>query len=94
MPAGGAWPSEWQGSKYGGYYIVVGYRVNALIEPVFKVDVCDPDKDADADRLKDMHFGLNLNFERKARLQVFYRESKVAGRFDDSAFLAQASARF
>jgi hypothetical protein len=87
-------PDMWQGSKYGGYYIVVGYRVNALIEPVIKVDVCDPDKDAGADRLKDMHFGLTLNFERKAKFQVLYRESKVDGSFDDNAFLAQASARF
>ncbi|MFH1313154.1 MAG: hypothetical protein ABIJ00_07965 [Candidatus Eisenbacteria bacterium] len=94
LGAGSALPSEWQGSKYGGYYIVLGYRVNALIEPVFKVDMCDPDKDTDTDRLKDTYLGVNLNFERKARFQVFYRESKVAGRFDDSAFLAQASARF
>ena len=73
---------------------VLGYRVNSLIEPVFKVDMCDPDKETDADRLKDTYFGVNLNFERKARFQVFYRESKIAGHFDDSAFLAQASARF
>jgi hypothetical protein len=86
--------SMWQDSKYGGYYIILGYRVNALIEPVFKVDVCDPDKDTGADRLKDMHFGLTLNFERRAKFQVLYRESDVDGKFADNAFLAQASAKF
>ena len=87
-------PSMWQDSKYGGYYIVLGYRVNPLIEPVLKIDVCDPDKDTGADRLKDMHYGVTLNFERKAKFQVLFRESEVDGRFDDNAFLAQASARF
>lgn len=84
---------EWQPNKYGGYYIVIGYRLRPLIEPVFKVDVCDPNKDADGDRLTDMYFGLNLNFQRRARFQVFYRESKVAKRYDTSGFLAQVSAK-
>jgi hypothetical protein len=85
---------DFRDDKYGGYFVVVGYRINPLIEPVYKVDICDPNKDADGDRITDLYFGVNLNFQRSARVQLFYRESKLAKRFSDSAFLAQFSARF
>jgi hypothetical protein len=58
------------------------------------VDILDPDKDADGDRMTDLYFGVNLNFQKSARFQVFYRESKVAKKFDDCTYLAQISARF
>jgi hypothetical protein len=58
------------------------------------VDICDPNKDADGDRETDLYFGVNLNFQRSARVQLFYRESKLAKRYSDHAFLAQFSARF
>jgi hypothetical protein len=81
-------------NKYGGYYIVVGYRATPMIQPVYKIDICDPDKDTDGDRLSDMYCGISLNFERSARFQVMYRESKQAHKFTDSGFLAQMSAMF
>jgi hypothetical protein len=81
-------------AEYGGYYVVVGYRVTPLIEPVYKVDIFDPDKDADGDRQTDMYFGVNINFQRSARVQLFYRESKLAKRYSDGAFMVQASASF
>jgi hypothetical protein len=81
-------------AKYGGYYVVVGYRATPLIEPVWKVDILDPDKDADGDRMTDMYFGMNLNFQKSARFQLFYRESKVAKKYDDSVYLARITARF
>jgi hypothetical protein len=84
---------RWQDSEYGGSFVVIGYRFNAMIEPVYKLDLCDPDEDADGDRLTDTYFGVNLNFEGKARLQMLYRESKVARRFVDNGFVAQVSAR-
>lgn len=81
-------------SKYGGYFIVTGYRVTSLVEAVYKIDICDPDKDTDTDKLSDMYCGINLNFERAARLQLMYRESKTAKRFTDNGFLVQMSAKF
>jgi hypothetical protein len=84
---------DFKTDKYGGYFVVLGYRVNPLIEPVWKVDICDPNKDADGDRMTDLYFGVNLNFQRSARVQLFYRESKLAKRFAGSAFLAQVSAK-
>ena len=41
-----------------------------------------------------MHYGLNFNLERKARLQVFYRESKSGDRYSNHGWLAQVSAKF
>jgi hypothetical protein len=84
----------WQGDKFSGYYLVVGYRIKPYIEPVIKIDKLDPDRDADQDNLSDMHYGLNFNVERKARLQVFYRESKTGDSYTDHGWLAQVSAKF
>jgi hypothetical protein len=80
--------------NYGGYYIVTGYRVSSMIELVYKTDVCDPNEDTDADKLSDLYGGVTLNFERAARLQLMYRESKKAKRFADKGFLVQMSAKF
>ena len=84
---------NWCDAKYSGYYLVLGYKVTPLIEPVFKMDRFDPDKDEDSDRRTSDHYGVNLNFERRARLQVFYGESEEAGKFMDSGFRVQVSAR-
>jgi hypothetical protein len=59
--------------KYGGYYVIIGYRVTPMIEPIFKYDKYDPNKDADDNSQRDLCLGLNLNFEGKARLQTSYR---------------------
>lgn len=59
--------------EYGGYYIVLGYRVTPMIEPIFKWDKYDPDKDKDDNSQRDLCLGLNLNFEGKGRLQTCYR---------------------
>jgi hypothetical protein len=37
---------------------------------------------------------MNLNFQKSARFQLFYRESKVAKKYDDSVYLARITARF
>ena len=58
--------------KHGGFYTIVGYRITPLIEPVFKYDTYDPDKDTDDNELTAYYAGVNLNFEKKARFQVFY----------------------
>lgn len=84
---------EWLDRDYGGYYIVVGYRVTPMIQPTFKMDKLDPDKDEGGDGLADFYYGLNLNMERRARLQVFYRESKEDGDFKAKGWRAQVSAR-
>jgi hypothetical protein len=65
--------------KHGGWYTIVGYRVTPLIEPVFKYDKYDPDKDVDDDELTAYYVGVNLNFERKARLQMFYVMKDATG---------------
>ena len=65
--------------KHGGLYAIVGYRITPLIEPVFKYDKYDPDKDIDDDELTAFYTGINLNFERKARLQVFYVMKDATG---------------
>jgi hypothetical protein len=86
--------TAWVITEHGGYFVVLGYRVTPLVEPVVKVDVYDPNKDMDGDRQTDFYFGCALNFERKARLQLFYVENKVAKRFANSEFLMQMSAKF
>ena len=80
-------------NKYSGYYWLVGYRVIPMIQPTFKVDRYDPNWDVGDDKLKDYYWGVTVNWERKARLQVFYRESKEAGEFRDRIWLVQTSAR-
>lgn len=84
---------EWKGDKYSGYYLVVGYRIKPFLEPAFKLDKLDPDWDTSGDKLTDLHFGLNLNLERKARLQVFYREGKLGGTYKDHGWRVQMSAK-
>jgi hypothetical protein len=84
----------WQDRDYGGYYIVVGYRVNPMIQPTFKMDKLDPDKDEGGDNRTDFYYGLNVNLERRARLQVFYRDSQEDGDFMSKGWQAQVSARF
>lgn len=59
--------------EFGGYYVLLGYRVTPMIEPIFKLDKCDPNKDKDDDSYRDYCLGLNLNFEGKGRLQACYR---------------------
>ncbi len=85
---------EWRGDKFSGYYLVVGYRVKPYIEPVVKLDKLDPDWSADDDNRTDLHYGLNFNLERKARLQVFYREGRVGGNYMDHGWRVQVSAKF
>jgi hypothetical protein len=85
---------EWMPHKYGGYYIVTGYRVTPLIQPTFKLDKLDPDKDEGGDNLTDFYYGLNLNFQRLARLQVFYRDSERDGDFIGKGWRAQVSALY
>ncbi|MFC1800400.1 porin, partial [Candidatus Eisenbacteria bacterium] len=85
---------EWQSDKFSGYYLVLGYRIRPYIEPVVKLDKLDPDWDQSDDKLTDMHYGLNFNLERKARLQVFYREGKMGDSYRNHGWLAQVSAKF
>ena len=85
---------RWQGDKFSGYYLVVGYRIKPYLEPVVKLDKLDPDWDQSYDKLTDMHYGLNFNLERKARLQVFYREGKTGDSYRNHGWLAQVSAKF
>jgi hypothetical protein len=85
---------QWEGDKFGGYYLVLGYRIRPYIEPTIKIDKLDPDRDESGDNLSDMHYGLNFNLERKARLQVFYREGKEGDSYRNHGWLAQVSARF
>jgi hypothetical protein len=86
--------NEWLADKYGGYYIVTGYRVIPFVQPTFKLDKFDPNRDEGGDNLTDYYYGLNLNYERNARLQVFYRDSKVDGDFKSKGWQAQVSALF
>jgi hypothetical protein len=85
---------EWMDYEYGGYYIVAGYRITQFIQPTFKIDKLDPNKDEGDDNLTDLRYGLNLNFERSARLQVFYRESERGGDFIAKGWCAQVGALF
>ncbi len=85
---------DWFDREYGGYYLVVGYRVTPMIQPTFKIDKLDPNRDEDGDTRSDLYYGVNLNVERRARLQVFYRDSKEGGDFVGKGWRAQVSARF
>ncbi|MFH1219571.1 MAG: porin [Candidatus Eisenbacteria bacterium] len=96
----------WSNDKYGGYYILLGYRVTPFLEPVFKYDrydpntdkkddlLTDPNRNEKDDLLTDMYFGVNLNFEGKARLQVGYRMRDEATDKDNNQLLVQAGAKF
>ena len=85
---------SWLDRDYGGYYIVVGYRVTPMIQPTFKMDKLDPDRDEGGDSRTDFYYGLNLNVERHARLQIFYRDSEQDGDFIGKGWRTQISARF
>jgi hypothetical protein len=84
---------EWMSDKFSGYYLVAGYRIKPFLEPAFKLDKLDPAWDTGGDKLTDLHYGLNLNFERTARFQVFYREGKIGGKYKDHGWRIQMSAR-
>ncbi len=87
--------TAWSSDKYGGYYIVLGYRVTPLIEPVFKYDTYDPNRDKGDDILADMWVGLNLNFEGKARLQTIYRiRGEEPKSIDNNQVIVQVSGKF
>jgi len=83
----------WTGSEteFGGYYVILGYRITPLIEPVFKYD---PDKDVEDDEVSAMYLGLNLNFEGKARLQAFYTAYDEDEDIDNNKFTVIAKAKF
>jgi hypothetical protein len=83
----------WSEAEYGGYWIVVGYRITPMIEPVFKFDRLDPDQDKDGDTRTDLYYGLALNFSGRGRLQAIYRENSVDGEYVGDAFLVQVSAQ-
>ena len=85
---------SWMADKYSGYYITVGYRVLPLVQPTFRLDKFDPNRNEGGDGLADYYYGVNLNYSRTARLQVFYRESKEGGKFDTSGWRAQVSGIF
>lgn len=85
--------TAWDG-KFGGYYVTLGYRVTPLVEPVFKYDKYDPDKDTDDDELTNMYFGVNLNFEGKARLQTIYKMADEEEDVDNNVLIIQAQAKF
>ena len=85
---------QWKPVDYGGWYLLVGYRVKRFIQPVYKVDICDPDKDTDGDLLMDQYLGVNLRVHPAARFQFFYKESSVARHWRSCAFLAQLAARW
>jgi hypothetical protein len=86
----------WMGSEgeFGGYYAIVGYRVTPLIEPVFKYDKFDPNKDVDDDEVTAMYFGVNLNFEGKARLLTHYVTVDETPSVDNNRLMGQVQARF
>jgi hypothetical protein len=88
--------SGWTGSEteYAGYYAILGYRITPLIQPTFKYDTYDPDKDTDDDEVTAMYFGLNLNFEGKARLQTFYVTVDEDPSVDNNKLVVQAQAKF
>jgi hypothetical protein len=87
--------TAWSPDKYSGYYIVLGYRVTPLIEPVFKYDTYDPNRDKGDDILADMWVGLNLNFEGKARLQTIYRiRGEEPKSIDNNQVIVQVSGKF
>jgi len=83
-------------TKFGGYYAILGYRVTPLIEPVFKYDKFDRDKDNDDDStvMTNMYVGVNLNFEGKARLQMFYKIVGETPSVDNNQLLVQVKAKF
>jgi len=82
--------------KFGGYYATIGYRITPLVEPVFKYDKYDCDKDDDADDTitTNMYFGVNLNFEGKARLQTIYKVADEDADIDNNVLIIQAQAKF
>jgi Phosphate-selective porin O and P len=83
-------------TKFSGYYAILGYRVTPLIEPVFKYDKYDNDKDNDADETvtTNMYLGVNLNFEGKARLQAFYKIADETPSVDNNQVLVCVKAKF
>jgi len=83
-------------TKFGGYYAILGYRVTPLIEPVFKYDKFDSDKDNDDDETitTNMYLGVNLNFEGKARFQTFYKIADETPSVDNNQVLVQVQAKF
>ncbi|MFZ1946903.1 MAG: porin, partial [bacterium] len=83
--------------SFGGWYVLVGFRVTPLIEPVFKYDKYDPNTDEDDDGRSDICLGLNLNFEGKARLQTCYRikrEESDDADVENNQLIVQMSGKF
>jgi hypothetical protein len=87
--------------SYGGWYVLVGFRVTPLIEPVFKFDKYDPNTDVDDDAYSDICLGLNLNFEGKARLQTCYRikreeadENTLLNKGENNQLIVQMAGKF
>jgi hypothetical protein len=83
-------------TKFGGYYVILGYRITPLIEPVFKYDKFDSDKDNDDDSTvtTNMYLGVNLNFEGKARFQTFYKIADETPSIDNNQLMVQVQAKF
>ncbi len=87
--------SGWRSDEYSGWYVTVGSRLTPIIEPVFKYDKFDPTKTGGNDIITRMLFGLNLNFMRTAKFQLFYiRKNENPEDFDDNQLVGQLVARF
>jgi hypothetical protein len=81
--------------KYSGYYVLVGYRVTPMVEPVLKYDRYNPNTDKD-DMFSNIYMGLALNFEGKARLKTFYvvKQEPSKSKIDNNVFMMQVEAKF
>jgi hypothetical protein len=95
--AGGGCGSEPMtlGEKRDGYWFQAMYMTNFMLQPVFKFEAFDPDKDTDNNELTTMTFGANYWFNDWTRLQVNYQYKAEKGNEQpNDALMMQVQVKF
>ena len=85
----------WSDTDHCGYHWLIGYRFIPLLEGFYRYDKFDPTRGSVPDTMTDHYAGVNLNFMRRARLQICYvwrKEESVS--LDNDRLQAFMSAKF
>ncbi len=86
--------SSWKSVDYGGWYLLLTYRIKRMLEMLYKVDKIDPDKDVGSNDIRDTYLGFNLRIHPDARIQTVFVETKKAGKFHQSRWILQIATKW
>lgn len=86
--------SSWKSVDYGGWYLLLTYRIKRIFEVLYKVDSIDPDNHNSSDKVRDTYLGCNLRIHPDARFRTVFVERKKAGEPVQSQWIFQIATKW